>query len=564
MAALLAMQAAAGWPGMPVFNPLSPPAPVTPVTGKDPSVQRKPVEKKVGERCKDYDEKGYCMQGDMCPYEHGMDHIVIAGQEQQQQQQQSPLDEYDPNNSQLFPVTLPTHTANGGSDRGSIRGGNSTDRGRGGSRGRGGAMGRGGRSMMSSTGPNFDKSNTTLVVEHIPEDKLDETSVTEFFSAFGPVSEVSINKYRKLATIKFERWDQAKKAYDSPAAIFDNRFVKVFWQKQDPMSQQLPSRPSNVTPGSVVPARGKSPPPQLSKLADEGEIDMEEFKRKSEEAQKAYEAKVARKKLHEEATKELERKKEELLRMEKEQKRILMAKLAKRKSVVAKKPAVVANSAKAEEGAAGTVNGSSSTKTAEAADASQGEQVTAPTIATLNPTTTTTTSAATDTETEALRAQLEALEAEAKSLGIDQTWYDPSSADATTSYRGRGRGLPFRGGTPRVFRGAASRGRGGYHSPYVPPGTGAPYFRGGRGRGGGAMRLDNRTKRVSVAVKGGMDAEGRDEALRQYLLGVGEFEGIEVGGGKEGGGAVVTFKDRLTAEKVCLVLKERWVVVGWG
>ncbi|KAF8447150.1 hypothetical protein BGX38DRAFT_606940 [Terfezia claveryi] len=44
--------------------------------------QRKPVERKISERYGDYDEKGYCMQGGMC----------------------GANDEYDPDNSQLFPA----------------------------------------------------------------------------------------------------------------------------------------------------------------------------------------------------------------------------------------------------------------------------------------------------------------------------------------------------------------------------------------------------------------------------------------------------------------------------
>ncbi|XP_076068375.1 zinc finger protein swm [Oratosquilla oratoria] len=31
------------------------------------------------QRCRDYDEKGYCMRGDMCPYDHGSDPVVLEG-----------------------------------------------------------------------------------------------------------------------------------------------------------------------------------------------------------------------------------------------------------------------------------------------------------------------------------------------------------------------------------------------------------------------------------------------------------------------------------------------------
>ena len=500
MAALLAMQAATAWTGIPGFPPVLPPAvpPAKDVTSAV-TVQRKPVERKVGERCKDYDEKGYCMQGDMCPYEHGMDHIVISGQPE------GVSDEYDPNNSQLFPTALPT-TQNGGpvNQRGGDRG-----RGRGG-RGRGagtGAGGRGGRSEISGTGPNYDKSNSTLVVEHIPEEKLDESSIRAFFGTFGTVVEVTLQPWKKFATVKFERWDMAKKAYDSPAPIFDNRFVKVFWYK--PQAEANATTQLPVAGGGGNSRVGGSPPPQLSKLADEEVmLDLEEFKRKTEEAQKAHEEKMKKKKEHEERMKELERKKGELLKMEMEQKRILMEKLAKRKfprvtGGAAGKATAIAPSVREETIHPTTTNGAAITspETGQTPPELQSLASVAP-------------PSSANLDTEALRAQLEALEAEAKSLGIDHP-ADPYS----TSYSARGRGtFRARAGS---FRGA-TRGVS-YHSPYVPPGAGKPYVSGYRGRGvanaskgrGGAMRLDNRPKRVSVRF--GV-VEGADEALRQYLL----------------------------------------------
>ena len=68
MAAFLAAQAAA-W-GFPPNRP-----------GSKLDAGQKEMVKKTGERCQDYDEKGFCMNGDMCPYEHGIDHIVVPGQE---------------------------------------------------------------------------------------------------------------------------------------------------------------------------------------------------------------------------------------------------------------------------------------------------------------------------------------------------------------------------------------------------------------------------------------------------------------------------------------------------
>lgn len=39
-------------------------------TGGGPTFQTK-------RRCRDFDEKGYCMRGDMCPYDHGVDPVVL-------------------------------------------------------------------------------------------------------------------------------------------------------------------------------------------------------------------------------------------------------------------------------------------------------------------------------------------------------------------------------------------------------------------------------------------------------------------------------------------------------
>jgi hypothetical protein len=110
----------------------------------------------------------------------------------------------------------------------------------------------------------------------------------------------------------------------------------------------------------------------------------------------------------------------------------------------------------------------------------------------------------TSSQTETLKAQLAALEDEARSLGIDTSFTDDTSLGG---YQGRGRG-GFRGGyrgsrgtyAPRGFRGGY-RGRG--NTPFV--------------AGGRSFNLDNRTKKVGLTGIDFSDAE-KDECLRQYLL----------------------------------------------
>lgn len=81
LSAIMAMQAM-GFPPLPGFPPLAPagsPTSASHVAGGNTS-QREPPPKRVGERCKDYDTKGFCALGSACPYEHGPDLIVIPGQ----------------------------------------------------------------------------------------------------------------------------------------------------------------------------------------------------------------------------------------------------------------------------------------------------------------------------------------------------------------------------------------------------------------------------------------------------------------------------------------------------
>ena len=58
MAAMMQM----GWPGVPMGAPGGLPLP-----------------KKKGEMCKDYVNQGFCMRGQMCPYEHGENVLVVPG-----------------------------------------------------------------------------------------------------------------------------------------------------------------------------------------------------------------------------------------------------------------------------------------------------------------------------------------------------------------------------------------------------------------------------------------------------------------------------------------------------
>ncbi|KAL2061814.1 hypothetical protein VTL71DRAFT_7192 [Oculimacula yallundae] len=447
-------------PGMPPMDPNNPMAAILamqamgfPIPGfpgaTSPSL---PTQK---QRCRDYDDKGFCARGNTCEYEHGQHSIWVPPTGRG--------DEYDPTNSNIMagventnPGARPFNNFRG-NDRGRGRGGLRGDRQQPANRG-----GRNGRSEFSSDRPNYDESNTTIVVENIPEEKFTEEEVRGFFSEFGNIQDVSMRPYKRLAIVKYDDWNSANAAYKSPAVIFDNRFVKVYWYTTDaslpkpPASRSNGVKKENNDPNAPIPARATSEP----------QIDIEEFTRKQQEAQKLHEEKMKKKQDMEAAKKELEKRQEELMKNQAEEKRKLMERIA------------------AKSGKSGSVNGSANgTPAPDSKPTSQ---------------------------TDALKAQLAALEAEAQSLGIDTSLSDGNSWGA----RGRGRGRGgYRGRGEYVPRGY----RGGYR------GRGAPTNFAGPAR---SFNLDNRPKTVSLTGVDFTDS-AKDETLREYLMHIGEFTSLE-------------------------------------
>lgn len=197
--ALMAMMAAFGQalPGMP------------PLPAFDPEASNT--------RCADYDTKGICTAGSLCPYQHGLDYETVEPRQ-------------------------------------------------GGARHHNGRQGRG-RAPFSLPGPTRDRTNTTLVVEQIPDEYYSEDDVRDFFAKFGAVLDVRLQPYKRLAVVRFDTHAAAAAAYNSPKVIFDNRFVKVYWHRSE----------------------HDSPSEEGGYGADAEMLDPEEVARRQEEAQRAFE-----------------------------------------------------------------------------------------------------------------------------------------------------------------------------------------------------------------------------------------------------------------------------------
>ena len=261
------------------------------------------------------------------------------------------------------------------------------------------------RAEFSQAGPNNDRSITTIVVEQIPEDRFDEKSVRDFFSDFGNIVEVTMQPYKRLALVKYDDYNAARRAYDSPKVIFDNRFVKVYWYKPN----ALPTPPS-----SAKPTTSTSGPKE-----EEQTFDKEEFERQAMVAQKKLEEKKAQMKEMEVKRQALEKQKEQLTQKQSEEKRKLREKLAAK--------GVDSGDTTMTDAVINGTNGAEDNKVS--------------------------------AHTKALREKVAELEAEAKSLGLDS-----ALSDYTPRGRGRGRGRgSYRGweGFAAPFRGSP-RGRGGF------------------------------------------------------------------------------------------------------
>ena len=98
----------------------------------------------------------------------------------------------------------------------------------------GGGRGRGTHPSHSSAQqmrPQKGRGDKTLVVEKIPEDKLSLDSVNGWFKRFGTVTNVAIDARSAKALVTFVEHDEAHKAWKSEDAVFNNRFVKLYWHR---------------------------------------------------------------------------------------------------------------------------------------------------------------------------------------------------------------------------------------------------------------------------------------------------------------------------------------------
>ncbi|CAL2036231.1 unnamed protein product [Caenorhabditis brenneri] len=252
-------------------------------------------------RCKDFEERGYCIRGDQCPYYHGRDPVVV---DENALSSMVPLPsappnfsyslpppgfnpinppppgvviaagEYNPETPALTNYSIPPPPIPGAwvqpppvaayvpqpvagfsqpppnaapivpqqqQQPGAFRGG---------MRGRGSVRGRGGFTRGGFTGV-INRDNCTLQVAKIPPEMNNIAKLNEHFATFGTVDNIQVRYNGEVdsALVTYASKYDAIKAYKSPAPVLNNRFIKVFWHN-----------PANNEGGENATAKSASPP----------------------------------------------------------------------------------------------------------------------------------------------------------------------------------------------------------------------------------------------------------------------------------------------------------------
>lgn len=354
-------------------------------------------------------------------------------------------------------------------------------------------------------------SNTTLVIENVPVENLDLVKINDYFKKFGTITNIQIDVDGRKALVSYSQPAEAKAAHTSPEVIFNNRFVKVYFQKLDdpgigakpreaPAKQHAPPLKNNFIPG------------QTSNKFVRPDMSQSKAKEVQEAAQKKLDILMAEQKeimtkLTTGAT-AAEEKKNLMARFGKLEKEIKSATEEVRTAVSAASVAAQAKSASP----APTSSAEGGWK--EQRESKEREQLDRELEAHSK--------SGSGSTTEELKAHLAKLQAEAAQLGID--------ADAATSTRGG-------------FRGARGGQRGGYRG-----GPASRGFSSFRGRGGAAnrvsMSIDNRPTKLHISEV--PDREKNQDKVKEHFKQFGDMLSVDQ---RADGSFVLHYKTRLSGER---------------
>jgi hypothetical protein len=249
-------------PGPPPFDPTNPAAfvamaaafglnlplmPSLPFPGQSRGADRRGPKM----RCTNYHDKGFCSLGNICQFEHG-DAIEVPIEE---------VPEYDPERS--FLAVQPSGGFNSQAATRSQPGGKE-------------------RMNFSLQGKQYNFTNTAIVAKPIPKEYFSKDSVQVFFSQFGSIVDIEMHDQELLVIVKYENNSAAARAYKSPKAIFDNRFVKVYWYNPADFGRPLPMETyGDTVTEDVIDGEEKLGPAEIARRQKDAQRAFNERRRKA-------------------------------------------------------------------------------------------------------------------------------------------------------------------------------------------------------------------------------------------------------------------------------------------
>jgi hypothetical protein len=107
-------------------------------------------------------------------------------------------------------------------------------------------------------GPSASKFSDTLLLRRVPRHLNNISKINAHFQKFGSIMNIQVGALgdQEAALLQFSSHAEAKRAHDCPEAVFNNRFIRVYWHKdemetgtiknvgtsQESKQQQIPQR----------------------------------------------------------------------------------------------------------------------------------------------------------------------------------------------------------------------------------------------------------------------------------------------------------------------------------
>ena len=323
----------------------------------------------------------------------------------------------------------------------------------GGFRGRGrGSRGTFGGDHQNFNGGNAEqgRNNKTIVVEKIPDDHLSLEAVNNWFKRYGTVTNVAVDAIGKKALVSFSSNEEARAAWGTEEAVFNNRFVKIFWHRPLEGQGNVGTRALQASASLVanLASRENVSPPLPNEPAKPSTSSTTPKHPVSSSSTKTANALEAKQQLLEKQIAEQKELMSKLATATGDEKKEIMTRLRKLAAEM-KSPALETSST-----SSSLSQPKSTTQGGE--DNEKRKKELLDMELDIHSKTSDETPKEVEETTENLKEKLEKLRAEASALGIA----DPSSPTTTYAppyrgaYRGRGRGRGFRG----VVRGGPPRG----------------------------------------------------------------------------------------------------------